>query len=885
LGIAIYCDNLLIISGLSQQIAIFNKLPSHCLAIHPKLHYQTRCKSTYMNSYSPWAYFSFCLLALFPNCQLFSQNPCPTPISNGNKIICEGEPIPTLSVVPAPNLQTNWYNMPFGGLVLASNTTSFIPTNSGIFYVENSDPNLPCNSARTPIELSIKPRPIVNAGPDQQVCLGNCTDLTASGALIYQWNQGTNTAIASVCPAASQFYTVLGTDIWGCTDIDTILLNVLNLSAPISLGNKIICDGLALPTLGVAPNAGLQINWYDQASGGNLLLQNSATYQPAYAGVFYAEFKNTTFNCVSSRTAVQLDILPKPSVTLIGNPNFCLGDCRNFVAFGGVNYLWNTSETINQIEICPTESAQYSVTVTGTNTCTATKTLFAQVDSVPILTLQTVQCAVDLDDYEIKFTASAFDNITSNTGILNHIGVNYQQNLIQNNINTTITAVNGTALCTTVLNIPAPNCDCPTILPPISTGNHAICEGTDIPLLSIEPINGNTVFWYNTPTGGQTFLKNKFEYQATQTGVFFVEIIDTITGCSSTRTPIRLTVDSLPLAKAGEDKYILCLEDFVQLDGSQSTATQGITHLWTTNSGNIIAGNHTQTPLVDSAGMYILTVTADASGCSTQDSVRVIKRTPPTAEIQTIDPKCTNENGIIRVINVQNGTAPFRYAVTGQNFTSQPDFFNLVPKEYLVVVLDSAGCTWQSPATIEAPPEQVIFLASILFLQYSEQATLQPQISFSLGSIDSLWWKPQFGLDCYDCLMPNTSLFESQNYELTVIDTNDCVIKAFTSIQIAEPAIYSPNTFSPASQLDENRFFTIYSYEGAVQNIEYLQIFDRWGELVFENKNFIPNQYSLGWDGLFKGKLAQPSVYFWVASLKYADGKAKKSKGTVTLIR
>jgi hypothetical protein len=816
---------------------------------------------------------------------IFSQNPCSAPVSNGDKIICEGETIPNLSVIPVPNLQTNWYNMAVGGVLLVSNTTTFTPLSAGVYYAENSDPLTLCTSTRTPIELSVKPFPNVDAGPDQEICIYNCTDLNVTGALVYQWSQGSYEEEITICPTTSQYYTVAGTNIWGCVKVDSVWINVLTTPAPISMGDKIICEGLDFPFLEVSPVAGLNTFWYDQAIGGNLLQLNSDTFQPDSGGIYYAEHRNLDANCFSTRTAIRLEVLPKPTTTLIGNPNLCLGDCRSFVAFGGVNYLWNTGETTNQIEICPSISAQYSVTVSGTNACTDTKTFFVQVDSIPILTLQTAQCAPDLDSYSIEFLASAFDDISSSTGILSNIGTNFNQNLIENNTNTIITATNGVSLCASTLEISASDCTCPTILPPISLGNHALCVGEPIPNLGVQPISENTIFWYNTSTGGMPILKNNTVFQTTQTGLYFAEIIDTITGCASTRTPIRLTIDTLPTANAGEDKYILCLEDFVKLDGSQSSANQGITHFWTTDTGQFIDGEHTQTPLVSASGTYFLTVSVDASGCNSRDSVRVIKRVPPSASFQIKQPLCATENGIIRVTDVMGGTAPFKYAITGQGFKDESFFLGLEPMEYLVVVLDSAGCIWEGIANVEPPYEQKILLDSTIVLKYSEQTILEPQFSFALSSIDTLYWSPAVGLDCYDCPAPMTQLFQTQNYKLTVIDTNGCRTEAFTTVFIKGLSIYAPNALLSSSDVDENTFFTLYSYDGAITEIESLQIFDRWGSKVFENNNFAPNQYNLGWNGTNKGKKAMSGVYFWVASLKLADGKIKKEQGAVTLVR
>ncbi|MFM8490023.1 MAG: hypothetical protein ACKOCH_27095, partial [Bacteroidota bacterium] len=54
--------------------------------------------------------------------------------------------------------------------------------------------------------------------------------------------------------------------------------------------------------------------------------------------------------------------------------------------------------------------------------------------------------------------------------------------------------------------------------------------------------------------------------------------------------------------------------------------------VWSTVGGHFVSGDSTLTPLVDSAGTYILTITNLATGCITRDTVVVNQNvTPPGA--------------------------------------------------------------------------------------------------------------------------------------------------------------------------------------------------------------------------------------------------------------
>ncbi len=59
-----------------------------------------------------------------------------------------------------------------------------------------------------------------------------------------------------------------------------------------------------------------------------------------------------------------------------------------------------------------------------------------------------------------------------------------------------------------------------------------------------------------------------------------------------------------------------------------------------------------------------------------------------------------------------------------------------------------------------------------------------------------------------------------------------------------------------------------------------LEIFDRWGELIFES-----DEVRKGWDGYYRGKLCQQDVYVWKAYVKLNTGKKYEKVGDVTLLR
>lgn len=59
-----------------------------------------------------------------------------------------------------------------------------------------------------------------------------------------------------------------------------------------------------------------------------------------------------------------------------------------------------------------------------------------------------------------------------------------------------------------------------------------------------------------------------------------------------------------------------------------------------------------------------------------------------------------------------------------------------------------------------------------------------------------------------------------------------------------------------------------------------MQVYNRWGELVFESANI-----RSGWDGIYEGIQQPLSVYVWYAEYALGDGVKHVCSGNVTLVR
>lgn len=93
-------------------------------------------------------------------------------------------------------------------------------------------------------------------------------------------------------------------------------------------------------------------------------------------------------------------------------------------------------------------------------------------------------------------------------------------------------------------------------------------------------------------------------------------------------------------------------------------------------------------------------------------------------------------------------------------------------------------------------------------------------------------------------------------------------------LYLAYTNVFIPNVFSPNGD-NINDYFEVYAASATYQDVE-MQIFDRWGNLLFEGQK---------WDGTHRNQEANPGVYVYVIRFQNADGSVSMRSSSLTLIR
>lgn len=248
----------------------------------------------------------------------------------------------------------------------------------------------------------------------------------------------------------------------------------------------------------------------------------------------------------------------------------------------------------------------------------------------------------------------------------------------------------------------------------------------------------------------------------------------------------------------------------------------------------------------------ILLPNAGANGCDSLIRVRLRVVTPPFSTLR--DTLCPEDFLII------NGT---RYDASNR---------------FGLEILPNAsylGC--DSLVTIELDFKQLyVYLGEDTTIVQGDLMCIMPLTN--LVPINIVWSPVAPPTD--SCIMPMASI----TYKIAMTDTAGCTVRDELRIAVRRAnRVYAPNVFNPDARFPDNRFFL--SADAVVTRIRRMLIADRWGEIVYEAQNILPDDASVGWDGFFRGQIAHVDTYVFWAELEKLDGTMFEESGSFVLVR
>ncbi|TDH21252.1 gliding motility-associated C-terminal domain-containing protein [Segetibacter sp. 3557_3] len=394
----------------------------------------------------------------------------------------------------------------------------------------------------------------------------------------------------------------------------------------------------------------------------------------------------------------------------------------------------------------------------------------------------------------------------------------------------------------------------PPVAPPLQT--FCLNSGATVAQLTA---NGEAIKWYADPVGstvlpGSTPLQSKMYY-----------VSQTTNGCESTRTPVQVLL-SAPAAPELVATPPTCSIPLGAIT-VRSPVSEAITYR--------LNGGASQPVNVFSGllpGTY--RVEADSSGCKSPPGFVDILPVASTLELTlTTTAACAKTGAIIAV--AKNGTAPYVYALDGNNFKPSGLFENAGEGAHVVTVRDAGGCTASSQINVSGSNRFNLRLVSSTQTVFEgEQVFLQALASVKC---DITKWFPEVLFSRQSASQQNFVATTSVNIGAIGKTPDGCVDTAYFQVKVQPLAdIYIPSAFTPNGdgRNDDLRLF------GPASTITW-KIYSRYGKLVFETRDKFK-----AWDGTVNG-MAQPTgVYvFSLRAQKQAGGEWLQKTGTITLMR
>ncbi|TNF25586.1 MAG: PKD domain-containing protein, partial [Bacteroidetes bacterium] len=289
-------------------------------------------------------------------------NPTPTVSVSGATEVCEGQSVQlTSSATDADSYL--WSN--------GSNTADIAvsPTQETTYSVTVSNA---CGDATDEITVQVNPLPTISASDDMEICAGEMAQLSSTSNEGVSWQpSGETTSDITVSPTQTTIYTVSAANNCGTASEDVEV--TVNPLPTVEAGNDIeLCDGESAM---LNATGGTDYQWSTGETS------PSISVNPSQTETFVVEA--TDANGCSATDTVEVTVHDLPQIDAGPDQSICVGETAVLTAAGNGDIIWSNQETTTAIEVTPTETTIYQVTVTDANNCAATDEVEVTVNPLP----------------------------------------------------------------------------------------------------------------------------------------------------------------------------------------------------------------------------------------------------------------------------------------------------------------------------------------------------------------------------------------------------------------------------------------------------------------------------------------------------------------------
>jgi gliding motility-associated-like protein len=313
----------------------------------------------------------------------------------------------------------------------------------------------------------------------------------------------------------------------------------------------------------------------------------------------------------------------------------------------------------------------------------------------------------------------------------------------------------------------------------------------------------------------------------------------------------------------------ICMGDSVQLLVQGAPASVR----WSPSTG--LSAPNSDAPWATPTTNRWYQVRLQQGNCSVSDSVKI--NFLPTTNISALDVTyCIGDSAQLLATGNAN-----RYQWQPRNNLSSPDSFAtmvyaLSTQQYQVI--GRGRCNTDTAfATVSVQALPSLQVDSLLTAALGQTITLEA----NSNALDLLW-SPSADLSCSNCWQTEWTVDSGRTFYITAVDDLGCLvvdsIRIIVQSACVADLVYVPNAFTPDGDGQND---VLYAQTGSVQTLLGFQIYNRWGELVFETRDF-----AQGWDGRYKGQALTPDFYGYVLQFECPQsGEILLKKGNITILR
>lgn len=679
----------------------------------------------------------------------------------------------------------------------------------------------------------------------------------SSNETLYELDKTTGAVITTFPPQGSFSF---------CTSLTYLTSTTSPLPiADFNASDSTICAGDCIDFTDLSTSSATITSWGWDFGGGatNSTLQNPTNICFNTAGTYTVSLTVTDVNGTDTATEIGfITVLDNGDATINPAGPFCTNDPAINLSANTAGGTWTgtgiTNTTNGTFDPSVAGAGTHSIIYSIPGSCGDTDTIDMIVNALDDASFNyplTTYCITDTDPAP---------NITGNPGgtfsIDNGGSINPSTGVIDldasGNGNYTITySTTGACPATATANITITNALDATI-----TQAGPFCSSDPTVTLSAVDAGG-------TWSGNGITDANLGTFNPSTAGAGTHTITYTIPGSCGDVGTIDITVNPSDVAAFNYPSSDYCLSEN---DPTPSmSGTLGGT--FSINNGGVINPS-TGTIDLDASGGGTFTITYTTSGpCpDSQDFIiNISDGAAPTIELA--GPFCLNDGNVSLTANVPGGTWTGIGILDPSTGLFNTDSAGVGTHQIIYTIPGPCGGADTIDIVVNAVPNAN--LAPSFTLDYGSSVTL------GASGGGSYTWTPDTDLSCNDCASPVASPSQNTTY-CVIVSQNGCLDTACTTVYVEYDCgdVVVPSAFTPNSGDINSSAWVL----GNCITEMHFQIFDRWGELVFES--FDPQ---IGWDGthIRNGKPMSTAVFVYQVNGTLINGDTFELKGNITLIR